>query len=106
QLAARQMHPAELRPAFEEETHLVWSHLVDALFLPDVTHFAAEVAVVGGDKSHLVRQLRRTHVGAQDRAGETKLASEHQLAVTAGPERRRFPIRCARSCSDLSRRDS
>ncbi len=78
QLAAGQMHPAELRPAIEEEADLVGRHLVDALLLPDVAHLAAEVAVVGRDERHLIGQGRRTQVGAEDRAGEAELSVDHR----------------------------
>ena len=65
QLAARQVHPSELRPPLEEQPDLIGRHLVHALLLPDVAHLAAEVAVIGCDERHLVRQRRRTQVGAR-----------------------------------------
>src|SRR5687767_14185296 len=102
------MLPAELRPAIEKQTDLVRRHLVDAVLLPDVAHLAAEVAVIGRDERHLVGERRGPQIGAHNRAGEAQLSREHQPAarVTAGPDRRRLPIRWARSCNDLSSRDS
>ena len=78
QLAARQVHPAELRPAREEQRHLVRRHLVHALLLPDVAHLAAEVAVIRRDERDFVRQRRRTQIRAEDRRAEAELAcAEH-----------------------------
>ena len=77
QLAAREVHPAELRPALEELLHFGRRHLVHALLLPDVAHLAAEVAVIGRDERHLVGQRRGAHVGAENRPGEAELACQH-----------------------------
>src|SRR5262249_55641122 len=77
QLAAGQVHPFELGPAIEEEPDLLGRHLVHTLFLPDIAHLAAEVAVIGRDERDLVRQLRRTHVGAENRATQANLAGQH-----------------------------
>ena len=77
QLAARHVHPAELRPAREEPRDLVRRHLVHALLLPDVAHLTAEVAVVGGDERDLVRQRRRLQVRPENRGAESSLFDEH-----------------------------
>src|SRR5262249_1623285 len=81
QLTAREVNPAELRPAFEEQLDLRRRHLVHALLLPDVAHLAAEVAVIGGDERDLVGQIWRPQVGAKDRPGETSLARQHRHQV-------------------------
>ena len=77
QLAAGEVHPAELRPAIEEDPDFLGRHIVHALLLPDVAHLAAEVAVIRGDERDLVGQLRRAHVRAKDVAEQTGLSLQH-----------------------------
>jgi len=67
QLAAGEVHPAELGPPAEELCNLGRRHLVHALLLPDVAHLTAEVAVIRRDKCDFVRELRRAEIGSEDR---------------------------------------
>ncbi len=62
----------------KKSADLVGRHLVHALLLPDVAHLAAEIAVIGRDERHLVRQRRRAQVRAEDRAGEAEFVCQHQ----------------------------
>ena len=82
QLAAREVHPAELRPALEEERRLVGRHLVSALLLPDAAHLAPEVAVIRTDERHFVGQGALAHVGAEHVTGEAEQRTGHDRAFS------------------------